>query len=428
MKRHHLLLSLLAPAFGFAQSSFVLPMEDEAIGYNAPTRNDPVARLQRKLERGDVTLEYQSPGGYLLSVLRNLDVPVSSQVLVFSKTSFQLQLISPAAPRALYFNDNVYIGWVKGSQVMEVSSVDPERGAFFYTLDNRDGSTIGFVRRDECLQCHASPRTLGVPGHIVRSVYPDVEGFPQLQAGSFDTDDNSPISQRWGGWFVSGTHGAQRHMGNVWVKDRNQPERLDREAGANLTDLAKVVDLSSYASPHSDPVALMVLAHQSKLHNLITRVGYETKLALSHQQAISQALKRPPEEWFDSTRRRIFGPVDALLKYLLFSGEAPLTAPVRGTSDFQKQFAGLGPRDSKGRSLRDFDLDTRLFRYRCSFLIYSRALDSLPQPALDYLYRRLYQILTGEQKEFDLLSASDRKAILEILVETKPSLPAYFRR
>ncbi|MBK5290327.1 MAG: hypothetical protein JJE04_01360, partial [Acidobacteriia bacterium] len=300
-------------------------------------------------------------------------------------------------------------------------------GGIFYTLDNRSSSTTGFVRRDECLQCHASPRTLGVPGHIVRSVYPDAEGFPQLQAGSHDTDDNSPMAERWGGWFVSGTHGAQRHMGNVWVKDRNQPERLDREAGANLTDLSKVVDLSSYASTDSDPVALMVLAHQSKLHNLITRVGYETKLALAHQQAISQALKRPPEEWFDSTRRRIFGPVDALLKYLLFAGEAPLTAPVRGTSGFQKQFSAAGPRDSKGRSLRDFDLENRLFRYRCSFLIYSHAFDSLPKPALDYLYRRLYQILTGDEKDFAMLAAADRKAILEILVETKPSLPAYFR-
>jgi hypothetical protein len=203
-----------------SQSSLVLPGEDEAIGYYAPPKEDPVAQLQQRLDRGEVLLEYAPPGGYLLSVLKQLQIPVSSQVLVFSKTSFQQHRIAPETPRALYFNDSAYVGWVQGGDVVEVSAVDPERGGMFYSLDQRKSTKPKFIRREECLQCHASPKTLGVPGHLVRSVFPNWEGFPQLQAGSFLTDHSSPLKERWGGWYVTGTHGAQRHLGNVWVKFR----------------------------------------------------------------------------------------------------------------------------------------------------------------------------------------------------------------
>ena len=144
-----------------SQSSFVLSGDDEPIRYDAPPLKDPVARLQQRMEQGQTRLEYSAPGGYLLSVLKQLHVQPSSQTLVFSKTSFQFQHISPANPRALYFNDEVYVGWVQGGEVMEVSAVDPDRGAMFYSLDQRQTDKPRFVRRDECLQCHASPRTSG---------------------------------------------------------------------------------------------------------------------------------------------------------------------------------------------------------------------------------------------------------------------------
>ncbi|MSO23718.1 MAG: hypothetical protein EXQ58_10825 [Acidobacteria bacterium] len=207
------LMLAVAASITKSQSSLVLPVEGDAIRYLAPPKDDPVAQLQQRLDRGDVQLEYAAPGGYLLSVLKQLQVSVSSQMLVFSKTSFQQYRIAPAAPRAVYFNDNAYVGWVQGGDVVELSAVDPERGAMFYTLDQRKTDKPRFIRRDECLQCHASPRTLGVPGHFVRSVFPDREGFPQLQAGSFLTDHSSPLKERWGGWYVTGTHGAQR----IWA-------------------------------------------------------------------------------------------------------------------------------------------------------------------------------------------------------------------
>jgi hypothetical protein len=413
-----------------SQSSFVISGNDAPILYEAPPLKDPVARLQKRIEQGTMQLEYSEPGGYLLSVLKQLSIPVSSQTLVFSKTSFQFQHISPANPRALYFNDAVYVGWVQGGDVMEISAVDPERGAMFYTLDQRPGGKPKFVRRDECLQCHASPRTLGVPGHLVRSVYPDSEGLPLLQAGSFLTDHTSPLRERWGGWYVTGTHGTLRHMGNQWVKDISRSDQLDLEPGANLIRLSDRVNLSRYARQDSDLVALMVLEHQTRLHNLLTRANWETRIALHQQDDMNRILGQPSDQWSDSTRRRIHGHAEELLKYLLFSGEAKLDSPVAGTSGFQEEFPKAGPRDRRGRSLRDLDLKTRLFRYPCSFLIYSEAFDALPTAARDYLYRRLHEVLNGtdQGKDFSGLSVQDRTSIREILLDTKPDLPEYWKR
>jgi hypothetical protein len=412
-----------------AQSSFVLPLDDDIIQYSAAPKDDPIAKLQERINKGEVKLEYALPQGYLLSVLKELQIPLSSQVLVFSKTSFQQHLISPDAPRALYFNDDVYIGWVQGGDVVEASSVDPEKGAMFYTLDQRKSATPKFVRREECIQCHASPNTLGVPGHIVRSVYPDKVGIPQLQAGSFRTDDTSPFKERWGGWYVTGTHGSQRHMGNNIVTDKDHPDNLNLDLGANVTNLWKWVDLAPYVRPHSDIVALMVLEHQVRMHNLLTRANWETRMAINQQEAMNRALGLPLGQLSDATHRRINGTVESMLKYMLFSEEAKLVEPVKGTSGFEEEFVKKGPRDRNGRSLRDFDLKTRIFRYPCSFLIYSEAFDSLPTLAQEHAYRRLWEVLTGQDKskEFSSLNSSDREAIFQILLDTKQNLPDYWR-
>jgi hypothetical protein len=414
----------------WSQSSFVLPVEHEAIQYLSPPKNDPVARLQRRLNQGEAHLEFVSPSGYLLSVLKQLQVPLSSQTLVFSKTSFQQHRISPSTPRALYFNDHVYVGWVRGGDVIEVSAVDPNRGAMFYTLDQNRHDAPQFIRREECLQCHASPKTLGIPGHLVRSVYPDSEGVPLLQAGSFLTSHSSPLKERWGGWYVTGTHGSQRHMGNVWSQDAEYPDRLDMDSGANLTSLKQRVDLSGYAGQDSDLVALMVLEHQTRMHNLLAKVNWETRVALSQQEAINQAMHEPIGYRSESTQRRIQAVVEELIEYLLFAEEVQLTEPVSGTSGFEREFAQAGPKDHLGRSLRDLDLKRRLFKYPCSFLIYSEAFDALPDAAKGPLYGRLWEILTGRDQSprFAGLSQSERQAVLEILLETKSDLPEYWKR
>ncbi len=408
--------------------SFTFPLESDAIRYGVPAKRDPIALLQKKLDAGQIQLLFDEKHGYLPSVLKALGVSTQTQTLVFSKTSFQFNRISPSTPRALYFNDDVYVGWVQNGEVVEISAVDPERGAIFYSLDQRPVSKPRFDRRDECLQCHASPRTLGVPGHLVRSVYSDNEGFPQTQAGGFVTDHRSPFAERWGGWYVTGTHGEQRHLGNVMVEDKSHPDRLNIEAGANIVDLKGIVDASPYLTRHSDIVALMVLEHQTRMHNLFTRVSYETKVALRSQTEMNKALGRPAAEWSDSTKRRIYSPTEVLLRYLLFVEEPELVSPIRGTSGLEHSFAANGPRDSQGRSLRDMDLKRKTFRYPCSYLIYSDAFDAIPQPARDYLLRRLWEVLTGKDNspDFRSLRREDRQAVLEILRETKKGLPGYW--
>jgi len=432
--RNFSLLVLLTafPLAALAQSSFSgsYPLLDDGdvIGYQSRPPNDLVTALQRRLDRGQAKLTFQGPRGYLLSVLQQLGVPLSSQTLVFSKTSAQLRLIGPANPKALYFNDTVYVGSVPGADVLEIAAVDPSQGTMFYTLDQRREARPKFIRREECLQCHASPKTVGVPGLLLRSVFPAADGAPQLQVDSFFTDHSSPFHERWGGWYVTGTHGNQRHMGNVWIKDVGHPDRLDLDSGANVTSLEGRFDLSAYLTPHSDLVALMILAHQTRLHNLITRVNWETRLALHEQAARNEQLGVPADTWSDSARHRIHDAVETLLRYMLFTDETRLDAPVKGTSAFAMDFAAGGPKDRTGRSLRDLDLNHRMFRYPCSFLIYSKAFDALPKSALDYFYRRLWNVLTGKEKDpvFASLTRSDREAILEILRQTKSGLPSYW--
>jgi hypothetical protein len=424
-------LAAVVSAFAFAdfEGSYILPLDHTAIQYNTATVTDRVAGLQRQLRDGTATLKFDDRHGYLSAVLKALSVPVSSQVLVFSKTSFQAPRISPRMARALYFTDDVFVGWVPGGDVLEIASVDPRQGMMFYTVDQVQSPKPRIDRRDECLQCHASGGTLGVPGLLVRSVYVEPSGMPLFNAGGFVTDHRSPLSQRWGGWYVTGTHGSQRHMGNIFAEDRDHPDTLDREKGANVIDLKGRIDVENYLAPSSDIVALMVLEHQTRMTNLITRVGWEARLALSDQKAINQALKEPEDQIGDSARHRIDNAAESLLKHMLFADEALLEAPVKGAPSFAKEFQERGPRDHAGRSLRELDLTRRMFRYPCSFLIYSAEFDALPPVIRDRFYRRLWEVLTGADQTpaYGRLTASDRKSIYEILLDTKQNVPGYWR-
>lgn len=399
--------------------------ERAPINYGKGRTVDPVADLQRKLDAGEVQLEYDDEHGYLPSVLRLLKVPTSSQVLVNSKTSFQLRRISPKHPRALYFNDETYVGWVQQGDVVELMSTDPWQGEIFYTLSQEEQEKPRFIRdRGQCISCHASSRTQGVPGGLVRSAFVDRGGQPQYGAGTYTTDHSSPFEERWGGWYVTGTHGKMRHMGNVFSLDKQNPEELDREKGANVTDLSELFDVSHYLTPHSDVVALMVLEHQTQMQNRLTHASYEARAAAHHDGIMNAALERPGDYVSDTAKRRVASVGDKLLQYMLFVDEFQLTDPVAGTAEFTEEFQAVGPRDSQGRSLRDFDLQTRLFKYPCSYMIYSPSFEKLPDSVKSYVANRLRDVLLGkdESDEFAHLSAKDRTAIYEILQETKPDL------
>lgn len=410
------------------------PYDESPIHYSKGEVSDRVHMLKQKIESGEVELAYDKEHGYLKALLDALEVPIESQMLVFSKTSLQREGIGPKTPRAIYFSDDVYIGFVRGGKVLEISAVDPKQGAIFYTLRQRSRSKPVIMRQtSECLQCHGSSMTRNIPGHVVRSVFSDEKGFPVLRMGSHLIDHDSPFKDRWGGWYVSGTHGEQRHMGNVYLSggdDDDEELELDVERGANVKDLGKLFDTSAYLSKHSDIVALMVLEHQAHGHNLITEANYATRRALQEQAVLNELSDDPVDKPLPFVERRLSHTGERLLKYLLFVDEAKLTDEVKGTSGFAEKFAKRGPKDSKGRSLYQFDLKTRLFNHPLSFLVYTKSFDGLPKRMKRYLYQRLYEILSGEDQSEDYASiGSERRAVLfEILMETKPDFAEAVRK
>lgn len=413
-------LSLPAQGQIAVQKQGYIPFADAPINYRSNDLHDPVAKLKQRIEKGEVTLQWEPKNGYLRSILSQLEIPVSSQTLVFSKTSFQYKKISPETPRALFFNDDVYVGQVHDGKALEFVSFDPMQGAIFYLLDEQKAEHPALERAElDCTQCHIAASTKGVPGVFLRSVFTQPAGTLIGRAPQYITGQQSPISERWGGWYVTGSWGNQAHLGNVTVQDVDQAAHLDRTASSAPGSLAKFFDTTPYLSPYSDIVAHLVLAHQVNMHNLITQTNFQTRIA-TYQQS---------EPLSEAARRKYEAPAEELVRYLLFANEAPLESPVKGDSGFAEEFAARGPRDPKGRSLRDFDLNTRIFRYPCSYLIYSDSFNSLPAPAKEYVYRRLVEVLTGSDQspDFARLNAKDRQAVLEILLATKPDFQAAWK-
>jgi hypothetical protein len=343
-----------------------------AIDYRGGALSDVVTGLQRDLAAGSTTLSFDGPQGYLRALLTRLKVPVESQVLLFSKTGIQHPFTTPANPRALYFNDRVVVGYIPGAPLIEMAAHDPRQGVIFTALQQEAGAPQ-FTRPDRCLSCHLSANSLSVPGILVRSMSTAPDGRPMPQDGSFVIDHRSRLDQRWAGWYVSGASPSVQHMGRT---------------------IPPGFDLSAYPLPTSDVAALLVFDHQGHAINLLTRLGWETRFA---------AASGAP----DFTGGDLGEILNEAVDYFSFAGETPIASPVQAGSAFAKTFASAGPRDRRGRSLRELDLQTRLFAYRCSYMIYSPAFDALPAEARAAMYAGLRKQIT------------DRDTI-EILDDTRP--------
>jgi hypothetical protein len=395
--------------------------EEAPISYSLAVPENEISKLQAKLDAGEHKLQFEETLGYLKSLLDTLEISPSSQVLSFSRTSLQDDKISPKTPRAIYFNDEVHVGFVQGG-VIEIAARDSKLGMVFYTLKQEEAETPVFKRQtNSCLTCHGAARTKNVPGLLVRSVFPDSGGHPVVAAGSFLSTHKSPLNQRWGGWFVTGTHGDQAHIGNFTLTTPKKPKVIDNSAGHNITNLTDRFDTTKYLSPHSDLVALMVLEHQTDTLNILTTASFEMRHA---QYAIELAGddSAAKEKASKLHADRLAKNTDQIARAFLFAEEVKLTAPVSGTSDFTAEFAARGPKDSKGRSLRDFDLQTRMFKYPCSYLIHTPAFESLPGDLKQSIGKRMNEILAMAEppKGLDHLTPTVLTAIAEILSETKP--------
>ncbi len=414
-----------------AQESY----EREPINYWTTPLKDPVSRFKSDLESGDLQIDAASERSWLSGVLAALKVPESSQVLVFSKTSLQRNLIDPATPRALFFNDEVYVGWVPGGAI-ELGALDPDAGPVFYLLERPAAPLVTaagqtapgrptVIRDQECLSCHAGSMTGQVPGFMIRSVYPDFQGNPILTAGTRLTGHHSPLEERWGGWYVTGSHNPMRHLGNALARATSRGADLDMEAGANATSLAGYFDVSRYPLDQSDIVALMVLEHQVTLHTMMAQAHYAVKSALHREEALRREMPDAGPSLGGSTRRIIAHEAARLVKNMLFADEAALADEgVSSTSTFAEDFARGAPRDASGQSLKTLHLGSRLFKNRCSYLIHSAYFDALPSPLLREISLLLREALVGEDTNGHAahLRPEEKQRIAQILRDTKPDV------
>ena len=375
----------LFQALGFAAllGASLLPLSAQEPAENA------IETLQERLEKGEVSLRYDENGhGYLRSVLKALDIPEDSQVLPFSKSSFQAELISPQHPRAVYFNADVSVAAVHGD-MLEIIANNKAGGLSFYTLAKPRFDTPRFERRlGLCVECHArvGHRTVG---WIVADITTASDGLPQVsdpaQPFSF-TDDTVPFEKRWGGWYVTGATGQMRHRGNVTSR-AEAPYDLPPTAGLNVADLSGHFEAGQVLQPGSDVVALLTLEHQTGFTNR----AFALNVSFAEEDA------------------------QRLADYMTFKDEVKLPSPVKGSSSFAERFAASGPRDAQGRSLRDFDLKTRLFRHPLSYMLYSAAFDALRPSNKALVYRKLYGILR---------QTAEGRAAIAIAAATKPDIPA----
>jgi hypothetical protein len=421
-------LCLACCALPLASPAQRVEYEEEPHNYFSSPLHDPCTKLDDDFRAGRISIDPSDSKAMMRQILAALGVPEASQVLVFSKTSLQKDLISPSTPRAMFFSDDCYVGWVPGGMA-EVSGIDPHLGPIFYFLnpDRPDRATPRLDRPENCMNCHGGSMTNNVPGVMIRSVFTDHDGGLLLQAGTSLIDHTSPLESRWGGWYVTGKHGDSRHMGNATANVHGSSVDLNREKGANLTDLSGHFNTSRYLRPDSDIVALMTLEHQVAMHSRLTEAAYDLRSAITRQKALRRELNEPEtDEFVGSTKTVAESHAQKVLQCLLFCGEAEMPdGGIDGSRDFKDAFRANRRTSPEGKSLKDFQLLTRLFKYRCSYLIYSAQWDALPERFRLLLYDRLLAILTATSpvRGFEHLGPGERTDILQILRTTKQDLP-----
>jgi hypothetical protein len=404
------------------------------IGYSDRPTHNSIARLQERLDRRDVKLKFSAGRGYLDSLLVALGVDPSSQTLVYSKTSLQFDLIRAATPRAIYFNDDTYVAWIPDTRIIEITTMDSALGPVFYTLQNQEPTTAAQFDREtsRCLTCHDTFSMMGggVPRFLFMSSPVTVAGEPLAAIISKDTTDATPISERWGGWYVTGNPDGVTHLGNIQVNGpvpagQAAPDlsQLKVKRPGTLPNLDKLFNTQPYLTDHSDIVALMIFEHQVYIEDIITRASYKARTMVARAMDGQSADALSWDELPAKARPMVKSMLEPLVKALLLVDATRLPGKISGNSGFDQWFQARGPRDGHGRSLRQLDLTTRLFRYPLSYMVYSGGFDGLPNYAKDYVYRRLAEILTGHDQSapYTQLSAADRAVALQILTATKPA-------
>lgn len=381
--------------------------------YSDTAPKDSIAKLAEDLSTGAKRVEGSSGLERLRFVLQELGVPEQSQALVFSKTSHQNHIIHPKNPRALFFSEEAYVGYVPGGAI-EVIVQDPVLGPVFYVIEA--GKKPGALQIDRdtnlCMSCHGTTRTEGVPGMLVRSVFPNADGHPLLAKGTAHVTHETPIPERWGGYYVTG-RSSLPHLGNHTYEEESE---RDEPQVSDLVDLHEKIDITKYPRPTSDIVSLMVLEHQCQMHNLLNAASMQYRRSHFLTKAIDP--EGDPDQ--GSAGRVADGMADRIVACLFFKDEASLGDGVEGNEEFQKSFTGRFPRTKAGDSLADFQLYDRIFKNRCSYMVYSKTFRDLPLRVKSAVIAKMKRALAGENLDYEWLKESERKRITAILAETLP--------
>jgi len=378
---------------------------------------DPATELHRKLERQEVTLAADAdPKTFLRAYLDALQVPVSSQVLVFSKSSLQRTVVHGRNPRAMYFNEDTYIGWMPGG-LIEVTGIDPVLGGVFYIFkvpDKKETVPV-FERRERCLGCHAGGPTSFLPGLMVQSLFTGEDGRTYGEAGAHNGGHHTPFATRWGGWYVTGAPAEMKHLANVFTT------RSGEQISAG--EMEKIMPAGTHLAPGSDVLAMMLHDHQCKAVNVLMEANYRIRTVLHKAGGEKPVAERSiPSDDMEMARSQ----AEKVARFLLFTEEVALPAPVTGDAVFKKDFAANHKADKAGRSLKDFELKTRLMQHRCSYMIYSASFRGLPAAFQNMVFSELRRALTagGDEGLAAHLPAPERQAVHAILTETLPGYAA----
>jgi hypothetical protein len=403
---------------GQAFNDFLVPPHD----YSSIRGRDAMSRLIERAAAGDYEFGEETGLPLLRRLLAELEVPESSQVLLFSKTSLQREYIDPANPRAIFFNENGYVSWMPDG-VIEVLMFEPDAGGLFFIEElpeERTDPRAAFVKGRGCTGCHSGSATNFLPGPMARSGYVDAEGKRIGSiSGHIRMHHGVPMGDRWGGFYVTGAHASLGHLGNALARKEGGKTVLDRPEAPVLSELSELFDVSRYPRPNADALALLLFDHQIEAHNLLMELRYRWRLVEYERGKSGGEASTIATEGLERSLRR-------LVRYLLFTDEAPLDgAALALSSDFQRDFLGRRRTDREGRSLRDLDLGNRLFAHRLSYMIDSQAFEEAPREMRELVYARLGEVLLPDEapEGFGHFDEGERKAIVSILRATKADLP-----
>jgi len=406
MKRLMITLALVQAAPGDEDFWDLAP-----IRYSDTEPANRLSKLAAELASGARRTEGATALERLKFVLKELDVPEASQLLVFSKTSHQNPLIHPRNPRSLYFSQEAYVGYVPGGDI-EAIIQDPLLGPVFYLISASPPGALK-IERDltNCISCHGTTNTEHVHGMLVRSVFPDEDGHPLLALGTRLVNHETPLSERWGGYYVTG-RSSLAHLGNRTYQESGPVDpRSD-----SLEDLKNTIDVSKYLRPTSDVVGLLVIEHQCRMHNLLNAAAMRYRRAYFLGRALDP--QGDPDQ--GSAGQVADSAAEKIVDCLFFKNEADPGEGLTGGDEFQAAFTARFPRTRDGQSLADFQLYDRIFKHRCSYMIYSSAFKYLPPRVKAAVVAKMRLALAGDNPAVDWLKPSERRKIASILSATLP--------